>query len=290
MTLAVLKGTDFPLVTVVTPSFNQGRFIKETIESVLTQDYPNVEYIVVDGGSTDETVEILKSYGDRIRWVSEKDNGQADAVNKGIRMARGQIIGWLNSDDIYLPGAIHEAVRILSGNACLGMVYGEGYHVAESGEIIERYPTEPFNYKRLAEVCFVCQPTGFLRRDALMQVGLLREDLHLCLDYELWMRIGKQYQIAYTPKYMATSRLYDSNKTLSRKNEVYFEAINAVKMHFGYVPLTWIFGDIDLKRNGARGFFFYTEVIANLIKWNWTHPLYVCMELARKAINKMQKR
>src|SRR5690606_33014626 len=100
------KLSSYPLVSVVTPSYNKGKFIKETIESVLSQDYPNIEYIVMDGGSTDETVDILKSYGDRIAWISEKDDGQADAVNKGIARARGEIIGWLNSDDTYLPGAV----------------------------------------------------------------------------------------------------------------------------------------------------------------------------------------
>ena len=131
-----------PLVTVVTPSFNQGRFIRETIESVLSQDYPNLEYMVIDGGSTDDTLSILKSYQDRFAWVSEPDRGQAHAINKGWRCAKGEILAWLNSDDIYQPGAIRTAVEYFIHNQQVGMVYGEAYHVDESGQPIDRYPTE----------------------------------------------------------------------------------------------------------------------------------------------------
>src|SRR5262249_45140624 len=133
-----------PLVSIVTPSFNQGRFIRETIESVLLQDYPNLEYMVIDGGSTDETVSILERYRDRFFWVSEPDRGQAHAINKGWKRAKGDILAWLNSDDMYLPGAISNAARYLVDHPEIGLVYGDGYHVAEDGRMLSLYPTERF--------------------------------------------------------------------------------------------------------------------------------------------------
>ena len=131
----VRKG---PLVSIVTPSYNHGRYIEETIQSVLNQDYPNLEYLVIDGGSSDNTVEILKKYEGRLTWISEKDRGQADAINKGFRMANGEILAWLNSDDTYLPGAVQHSVRYLEAHSEVAMLYGEGYHIDAEGEFIER--------------------------------------------------------------------------------------------------------------------------------------------------------
>src|SRR5688572_25596277 len=149
-----------PLVSIVTPSYNQGRYIEETIQSVLNQDYPNLEYLVLDGGSTDETLEILKRYEGRLVWISEKDRGQADAINKGFHLAKGRILGWLNSDDTYSPGAIRKVAQYFQTHRDVGLLYGEGYHVDTAGKIIERYNTEPFNFHRLGEICFICQPAA----------------------------------------------------------------------------------------------------------------------------------
>ena len=264
----------YPLVSIITPSFNQGQFIRETIESVLNQDYPNLEYIVMDGGSTDETVEILKSYDQRIKWVSEKDEGQADAVNKGITIAKGEIIGWLNSDDTYLPGAVKKAVETLLYHNELGMVYGEGYHVKMDGSIIDRYPTESFNYRRLAEICYICQPTAFFKKRVLQDVGMLDKSLHLCMDYELWMRIGKSYTVGYIPHYIATSRMYEDNKTLSRRREVYEEIIKTVKKYYGYAPISWIYGYGDYLMNGKRGIIFALRVVLLFLKYNYSNIPY----------------
>ena len=190
------QPSNAPLVTVVTPSFKQGRFIRDTIDSVLSQDYPNVEYWVIDGGSSDETQDVLESYGHRLSWVSERDQGQADAVNKGFRMAKGEIFGWLNSDDTYWPGAIRKVVQFFEANPDISMVYGEAYNVNAQGKIIERSPTEEFNYQRLAETCFICQPTVFLRRHVFEEVGPLDVTLHYCLDYEYWMRVENGSELA----------------------------------------------------------------------------------------------
>lgn len=225
-----------PLVTVVTPSFNQGRFIRDTIESVLSQDYPNLEYMVIDGGSTDDTLSILKSYGDRFAWVSEQDRGQAHAINKGWRCAKGEILAWLNSDDIYQPGAIRTAVEFLIHNQQAGMVYGEAYHVDESGQPIDRYPTDPFDPDRFLERCSICQPTVFVRRAVIEDVGYLDESLNFCLDYELWIRIAKKYTLAYVPQYLAKSRLHEECKTIKFRLRTHKEVLDMLHRHYGFVP------------------------------------------------------
>jgi glycosyltransferase involved in cell wall biosynthesis len=238
MRIAVAR--EGPLVSIVTPSYNQGRYIEETIQSILDQDYPNLEYTVVDGGSSDNTIEILKKYEGRLTWISEKDRGQADAINKGFRMAKGEILAWLNSDDTYLPGAIRKAVRYFEAHPEVGLLYGEGYHIDESGAIIERYYTEPFDYQRLGEICFICQPTVFMRAEVVRAVGLLDIDLHYCLDYEYWMRIAKRFLIGYLDEYLANSRLHTDTKTLSKRVEVHQETLQVVKKHRGQVPVRWI--------------------------------------------------
>ena len=135
-----------PLVSVITPSYNQGQFIQATIESVLSQDYPNIEYIIVDGASTDLTAEVVKPYTNRLTWISEKDRGQSEAINKGFRMAKGGIVAWLNSDDIYLPGAISAAVAAFEQHPRTGAIYGEGFQIDKAGKVKSKFPfTEPFN-------------------------------------------------------------------------------------------------------------------------------------------------
>jgi GT2 family glycosyltransferase len=229
-----------PLVSIITPSYNQGRYIEETIQSVLSQDYPHLEYLVVDGGSSDNTVEILKKYEGHLTWISEKDRGQADAINKGFNMAQGAIVAWLNSDDTYLPGAVRKSVQYFETHPEIGMLYGEGYHIDENGEFIERYYTEPFDYQRLSELCFICQPTVFLRAEVIRTVGLLDVTLNFCLDYEYWMRIAKRFRIGYLETYLANSRLHLDSKTLSKRVEVHQETLQVVKRHYGQVPMRWI--------------------------------------------------
>src|SRR5882672_4102859 len=129
-----------PLVTVVTPSYNQGQFIRATIESVLSQDYPHIEYIIMDGGSTDETAAVVRDYSSRITFISEKERGQSHAINKGFERARGAIVSWLNSDDLFLPGAIRAAAERFQRNPTAGAVYGDGYLINHAGEISSRFP------------------------------------------------------------------------------------------------------------------------------------------------------
>lgn len=235
-----------PLVSVITPSLNQARFIEATITSVLGQDYPHIEHIVIDGGSSDATLEILKKYDGRIRWISEKDRGQGDAVNKGFAMARGSILGWLNSDDTYAPGAVSAAVRRLGSHPEAVMLYGNASYINEQGEVIGSYPTEPFDRQRLSEACFVCQPAVFLRKEVFSAVGPLDVGLNTCMDYDYWIRIAKTYpaeRIAFergAP--LACSRMYSENKTLMLREQAYREIIGTVLRHFGHVPESWLHG------------------------------------------------
>ena len=208
---------DDALVSVITPSLNQGKFIRATIESVLSQDYPNVEYIVMDGGSTDETRSIVKDYASRLTFIAEPDCGQSHAINKGFRRARGNILAWLNSDDVYLAGAIRSGAHGFRTNPTSGAVYGEGYLIDREGAVKERFPhTRPTNLWRLTHVSdYILQQTAFFRREVLDDVGYLDETLHYCMDWELLIRIGKKYDLAYLPEFMACLREYPEAKSVS---------------------------------------------------------------------------
>ena len=229
-----------PDVTVVTPSYQQASFIEETIQSVLTQTGVTTEYLVMDGGSTDGTLEILERYRSRLQYLSEKDQGQADAINKGFQRAQGRILAYLNSDDTYLPGALTKAVHFLDEHPEFAMMYGEGYHVDAQGRFLGRYYTEPFDFQRLAQVCFICQPTVFVRREMLSAVGYLDTRLQYTMDYDYWIRIGKRYAIGYLPEYLARSRLHPENKTIFQRIQVHQEILDTVRRHYGRVPARWI--------------------------------------------------
>ncbi len=204
-----------PLVSVVVPSFNQARFVREAVDSILNQDYPHMEILAIDGASTDGTAEILRSYGDRIALVSEPDRGQADAINKGFRRARGEILAWLNSDDRYLPGAVGAAVTALEAQPLAGMVYGEGELLDEVGEVMGRFPaTQPFDLWALIHVSdYIMQPTVFMRATHLRATGGLDESLHYGLDWDLWIRLACRAPVVYTPERIAQTREYGATKT-----------------------------------------------------------------------------
>ncbi len=233
---------DRPVVTVVTPTYNMAKYLEETIESVLSQDYPHIDYLVMDGASTDGTQEILRKYQDRLRFRSEPDGGQADAVNKGFLDSRGRVFAFLNADDTYLEGAVGKAVTHLMANPGAAVVYGEGVHVFENGEVMARYPTQSFSASTLSRNCYICQPTSFLWADVFESVGMLDTSV-IALDYDLWIRLAQRgYSFVKVDDDLATSRLYRENKTLRDRGAVYRDIIDIVKRHYGYVPYDWVFG------------------------------------------------
>ena len=224
-----------PLVTVVTPSYNQGHFIRATIESVLSQDYPNLEYIIMDGGSTDETASVAKDYASRLTFISEKDRGQSHAINKGFHIAKGSILAWLNSDDLYLPGSTRTAVEALSRNPGAGAIYGEGYLIDRSGENSTRFPcTEAFNLWKLAHLSdYILQQTVYFRKDVLDEVGLLDEDLHYTMDWDLLIRIGMKYPLEHVPEFMGCLREYPEAKSFAGGKRRIRELGNMLQRHTG---------------------------------------------------------
>ena len=230
-----------PSVSVITPSYNQGEFIERTIRSVLDQNIEDLEYLIVDGGSTDGTLDILKAYEHRIRWISERDRGQAHAINKGIRGTRGEIICWLNSDDIYYPGSLSAIQRFFHENPWCNVVYGDADHIDVHDDIIDAYYTEDWNYERLREVCFICQPALFFRRRVTDLAGLLDESLKYCMDYEYWLRLGAYGRFRKLNQTLAGSRLYPANKTLGSRVNVHREINDMLCKRLGYVPNRWVY-------------------------------------------------
>jgi len=220
-------GNDLPRVTIVTPSYNQGEYIEATIRSVLEQDYPRIEYLVIDGGSSDKTLEIFGGQSSRVRWISEPDNGQGDAIRKGFGIAQGEILAWLNSDDVYLPGAVSRAVAALQRSPSVPLVYGNAEFIDRAGAVLGPCEQiEPFDLGRLInDLDFIVQPATFFRREPYSAVGGLDAGLTYCLDYDLWIRMASQRGgAAFIPDVLAQVRVYPQTKTarggMARLDEV----------------------------------------------------------------------
>ena len=204
-------------VSVVIPSLDQGRFLSTAIDSVLSQDHRPLDLVVMDGGSRDETLDVLRGYGPAVRWVSAPDGGQSAAVNAGWRSSAGDVIAWLNADDAYRPGAIAAAVEAFAADPSLDVVYGDAQYCDEQGRVLRPYPSEPFDYARLVAraVCFLPQPATFLRRRVLASEGGLDESLHYALDLEYWLRLGAAgRRFRHLPVEMAMLRLHPAAKSV----------------------------------------------------------------------------
>jgi glycosyltransferase involved in cell wall biosynthesis len=232
-----------PSVSVVMPSFNHARFIRQAIDSVLAQGYEPLHLLVMDGGSRDETVDILRSYGDRIRFVSEKDGGQSDALNRGFARVGGDILVWLNSDDVFLPGAIHTVVDAFRRHPEAQFVYGRGWNIDEHGRLMEDSGVLPFNlWKIINHRNFIHQPSCFFRRALLDKVGPIREDLNYVMDWELWVRFAA-YPGVYVDEMLSCNRTYAQNKTQSGVFRRWREIRRMVRPYAGrpWPPVAWFY-------------------------------------------------
>jgi GT2 family glycosyltransferase len=213
------------LVSVVTPSFNQASYLEQTLRSVLDQEYPSLEYLVVDGASSDGSVDVIRKYADQLAWwVSEKDSGQGEAINKGLARAKGEITAWLNSDDYYLPGAIASASRIFEQDPDIALVYGDMLAVDEHGKT-----TNVLKYGQLSLEDLLCfqiigQPAVFFRRDAYEKAGGLDTSFHFLLDHHLWIRIAQQGKIVHVPQVWAAARYHPQAKNVLKAAEFGQEA------------------------------------------------------------------
>jgi GT2 family glycosyltransferase len=217
------------LVSIITPSYNQSLYLEQTIQSVLQQDYPHIEYMVIDGGSTDGSIEIIRKHADRLAyWVSEKDSGQAEAINKGLARAKGEILGWLNSDDYYLLNTISIAVQCFEQNPDAVMLYGDMLAVDENDR-----PTNVLKYKQLSLEDLLCfqiigQPSVFFRRAALEKAGLLDTSFHFMLDHHLWIRLAQQGRILHIPQVWSAARYHPAAKNRARAAEFGREAFRVL--------------------------------------------------------------
>ena len=241
-----------PLVSIVTPSFNQARYLEQTIRSVFEQEYSHVEYFVIDGASQDGSVDIIRKYENRLAyWVSEKDSGQAEAINKGLSRARGEIVAWLNSDDYYLPETIPSVVKAFESNPDVVLVYGDMLAVDENGQT-----TNLMKYGQLSLADLLCfqiigQPSVFFRRSALQQAGLLDTTFHFLLDHHLWIRIAQHGKMLHVPQVLSAARYHAEAKNVARAAEFGHEAFRILDWAKGQPGLTETISGVERRARAS---------------------------------------
>jgi glycosyltransferase involved in cell wall biosynthesis len=231
------------------------RFLRTAIDSVLSQGIDALDYAVFDGGSDDGSVEVLKSYGAQLKWRSGKDAGAADALRRGFDEASGSILGWLNSDDVLLPGALRAALDAFERHPEAVAVFSGGHWVLEDGARHQPYPVSPDAARLLGRECLICQPACFFRAGAYRACGGIDASLRSTFDYELWMRLARLGPFVHVPGEWALSRMHAANKSLGERGDMFREAIASLRKHYGYVPFQWIYGRMLYGRDGRDQFF-----------------------------------
>lgn len=230
--------TSLPRITIITPSYNQGEFIEQTIRSVLDQGYPDLEYIVMDGGSTDQTISILRKYEGQLYWISEKDRGQSHAINKGLKMASGEVVAFLNSDDLYEPGALRAVGEFFARYPEAAWVTGKCRIIDQHGREVRKAITLYKNlwlhlrrYEVLLVLNYISQPATFWRRQVVNEVGFLIETPYYTMDYEYWLRIGQRFRLWFINRYLACFRIHPASKSGSSAQAQFDEELEAVQRY-----------------------------------------------------------
>jgi glycosyltransferase involved in cell wall biosynthesis len=238
----ILRKT--PTISIVVPSLNQGQFIARTLESILTQDYAASQILVMDGGSTDDTISVLQNYADRIEWTSEPDNGQSNAINKGFRKCTGDIVCWLNSDDLLEPGSLRAVAEYFGAHESADWLFGRCRIIDQDDQparsLVEAYKT---SWARLANkrsallvLNYIPQPATFWRRSAMERVGELDETLYYAMDYDYWLRLSKVSPVHFLDRYLAKFRVHRDSKSLRGARQQLAEACRVATIH-GAGPL-----------------------------------------------------
>jgi len=229
-----------PKISIITPTLNQADFIEQTIKSVLSQNYPNLEYIIVDGGSKDKTLPILKKYQDKLKWISEKDRGQSDAINKGLELSTGEVVGYLNSDDVLEDGALFKIAEFFDENPHIFWVTGKCFIIDKDGKrtrfLINWYKNIFLKYFRsfttLIISNYISQPATFWKKEILTKVGLFDKSLHYSMDYDYWLRISKHYyELGFIDAYLASFRIHETSKTVAKLSLQLSENYDIVKKY-----------------------------------------------------------
>jgi glycosyltransferase involved in cell wall biosynthesis len=248
-----------PLVSIVTPTYNQANFLRDTIESVLGQDYPHVEHIILDDGSTDATPRILAEYTGRVAWESQPNMGQTPTINKGWQRCRGEILTWLNSDDTLLTGALQKAVEYLRQRPEVGVVFGDTLFTEEDGTPIERSePRGEFDYEKFVVECEnpIAQPSAFIRRSVVEDVGALDPHYYYFMDWDFWLRAGARHRIEYVPELFSTYRLHSESKTVAQAARA---APELERMYEKYFALDYVPAEIRRRKNHALANMYFTS-------------------------------
>ena len=229
------RMSEQPLVSIVTASYNSAAYIEKAILSVAAQDYPCIEHFVMDGGSKDGTIEILEKYSERVTWVSEPDRGQSDALNKGWSRARGEVLGWLDADNVYEPNAVSDAVKLLAEHGQAGMVYAGVRDVDEQDNVVREYMPPDFTltgFLLFSEFNFIPPSSVFMKREALERAGLLDLELHYTMDFDLWIRMGLVTTIVRAPRFWSRFLLRDSSKTGSEMSRFGWDILRVKEKFF----------------------------------------------------------
>jgi len=238
-----------PLVSIVTPSYNQAQFIEDTILSVKNQGYPNIEHIIVDGKSTDKTLEILKKHEGtyNMYWISEPDNGQADAINKGFSMVKGEIVGWLNSDDVYYDEeTISYIVKSFQQREVINVLYGDSLLISKDNLILKLECKPTFSYKRLLRSCYLIQPSVFFRKN-IVERYKLDTSLDFVMDYEYWLRLGKKYSFYHVNKILSGDRNHQRRKIIAQRDLMKKEGIRIKEKYGQKFDFTYYLGRMEDK-------------------------------------------